>query len=158
MFEYFKSQFQEHAIKKTYAALVRGLPRRPYGVIDMPIGIMNGTLKRSTRSRKDAKSAVTEYWVRKEFRSADNPDKFALLEVKPKTGRTHQIRVHLASIGHPIMGDALYGGKGRPGFAARPLLHAAKIEFTLARGKTFEFSADLPPDFSLVIHSLLPVT
>lgn len=128
-FEYFKSLFKERQIKKTYLALVSGEPRKKQGVIDKPIGIKNGSVKRSVHSEKMLKSAVTEYKVVKTFLSNGVP--FSLLEVSPKTGRTHQIRVHLASIGHPIVGDSLYGGKKNAGLAKRLMLHAYSLEFSL---------------------------
>ena len=140
-FEYLKSLFQKHEIKKTYLAFVAGIPATKRGTIDAPIGIRNGTMKRSVRSAKMAKSAVTEYRTLKEF------DGYSILEISPKTGRTHQIRVHLASIGHPVLGDRLYGPKNQPAWADRLMLHALSIEFTAADGKRMKFEAD-----SEVIH------
>ena len=146
-FEYLKSLFQKHEIKKTYYAIVRGVPKSPEGVIDAPIGIVNGTLKRSVRSAKMRKEAVTEYKVLQE--SADGAR--SLLEIHPKTGRTHQIRVHLASIGHPIVGDTLYGSRQQRGWRARStamkdrlMLHAAAIEFADKDGSVIHLSTDLP--------------
>jgi 23S rRNA pseudouridine1911/1915/1917 synthase len=141
-FEYLKRSFQEHRMKKTYFALVFGMPDRPRGTIDAPIGMKNGSLKRSIHSSKMAKSAITEYMV------AKKEGQFSLLEIHPKTGRTHQIRVHLASIGHPIVGDVLYGKKVQPAFARRLMLHAASLEFSNNIGTHFVFEAPLPHDFT----------
>jgi 23S rRNA pseudouridine1911/1915/1917 synthase len=126
-FEYLKSLFQEHRVEKTYYALVRGVPKPGEGVIDKPIGITNGTLKRSVRSAKMQKDAVTDYRVVKTF-AVGADQTLALVEVKPKTGRTHQIRVHMASIGCPLVGDRLYGPKVK-GASGRLMLHAASIAF-----------------------------
>lgn len=145
MFERLKRLFQEHRMAKTYVALVHGVPRERHGVIDAPIGILSGTLKRSIHSAKMAKEAVTEYAVE---RTMEGPhgEPCALVRVMPKTGRTHQIRVHLASIGHPIVGDPLYGKKHDG--AARLMLHAAGISFSDGNGHTFDFEAPLPSDFT----------
>jgi len=144
-FQYLKSLFQSHEIKKTYLATVIGQPKEKQGVIDVPIGIKSGTLKRSVRSAKMAKAAITDYKVLKTFvrDGADGKEaKFSLLEVSPKTGRTHQIRVHLASIGHPVVGDHLYGPKKQPAWAGRLMLHALSIEFTAEDGKRMKFEAE----------------
>ncbi|HVO29024.1 MAG TPA: RluA family pseudouridine synthase [Candidatus Paceibacterota bacterium] len=144
-FEYLKSLFQKHEVKKTYYAVVRGVPKTAEGVIDAPIGIRNGTLKRSTRSTKMRKEAVTEYRVLKNFQYG-----ISLLEVHPLTGRTHQIRVHLASIGHPIVGDALYGAGSkelRAKSGGRLLLHAGAIEFPKEDGSTIRIETALPDGF-----------
>lgn len=149
-FEYLKALFQKHEIKKTYRAVVFGVPKEKRGVIDAPIGIRNGTMKRSVRSAKMAKQAVTEYKVLKTFVRAGgdgNDAKFSLLEVSPKTGRTHQIRVHLASIGHPIVGDRLYGPKKQPAWADRMMLHAFAIEFVMD-GRRMRFEAEPPAQLS----------
>ncbi len=147
-FEYLNSLFQKHEIKKTYLALVVGTPKEKKGIIDAPIGIRNGTMKRSTRSSKMAKEAVTEYRVLKTFSDKVSSQSFSLLEVSPKTGRTHQIRVHFASIGHPILGDRLYGSKKQPDWATRLMLHALSIEFTTADGKRLKFEAEPPKQLS----------
>jgi 23S rRNA pseudouridine1911/1915/1917 synthase len=146
-FERLKKLFQEHRMRKTYFALVSGVPKNKKGTIDAPIGIKNGTLKRSVHSSKMAKSAVTEYSVVKKI-GEDNREQYALLKVTPKTGRTHQIRVHLASIGHPVVGDALYGRRAKADSASRLMLHAAALEFSDGTGSHFAFEAPLPPEFS----------
>ncbi len=152
-FERLKKLFQEHRIAKTYFALVCGVPKNKKGVIDAPIGIKNGSLKRSIYSSKMAKPAVTEYAVVKKI-IKDEKEQYALLKVNPLTGRTHQIRVHLASIGHPIVGDMLYGRISRsPEVPQRLMLHAAALAFSDDNGNRFEFEAPLPPDFTYPQHS-----
>jgi 23S rRNA pseudouridine1911/1915/1917 synthase len=141
-FEMLKSLFQKHVMQKTYLALVFGILKNHEGIIDAPIGIKTGTLKRSVHAKKMVKPAVTEYKVLRELHNA-----FSLLEVKPKTGRTHQIRVHLASIGHPIVGDAMYGNKKQPPSAHRLMLHAKSLIFNDDHGNQFEFEADPPKEF-----------
>jgi len=131
-------------MQKTYFAVVWGGLAKKQGIIDAPIGIKNGSLKRSIHSTKMAKAAITEYSVVKAMGDR------ALLKVNPKTGRTHQIRVHLASIGHPIVGDALYGrkiGAGGVVGAGRLMLHAGAITFSDDAGNRFEFESPLPADF-----------
>jgi 23S rRNA pseudouridine1911/1915/1917 synthase len=144
-FEYLKSLFKNHAIKKIYLALVLGVPKEQKGIINAPIGIKNGTLKRSVRSQKMTKDAVTEYKVLKTMRFPDavgNDAPFSLLEVSPMTGRTHQIRVHLASIGHPVVGDFLYGPKKQPKWASRLMLHARSLEFVPRPGNFIKLEAE----------------
>lgn len=161
-FEYLKSLFQEHRIIKTYAAVVRGVPKNKTGVIDAPIGIVNGTLKRSVRSKKMQKEAVTEYRVLKIFvpegETERGEEKFALLEINPKTGRTHQIRVHLASIGYPIAGDKLYGSKAKTDRAQFPrlMLHAAGIEFPEKDGSILRIQSEPGSLWQDVLRALNP--
>ena len=168
-FEYLKSLFQKHEIEKTYLAVVYGVPKKSEGVIDAPIGIVNGTLRRSIRSKKMSKEAVTEYKVLRSFNisklsyfkyddvvlemlKSKNIEILSLLEVHPKTGRTHQIRVHLASIGHPIVGDKLYGPRSsrasrlelRTPF--RLMLHAFSIAFAPRPGKFLKIETNSPFD------------
>ncbi len=151
-FEYLKSLFQNREIAKTYRALVIGklMPRN--GVIDKPIGIKNGTLKRSVHSEKMQKEAITEYNVKKYFETDDKG--FSLVEVYPKTGRTHQIRVHLASVGHPVAGDSLYGPKKPTPGIHRLMLHAVSLEFKDKDGKRLRIEADPPEDFEKAISAL----
>jgi 23S rRNA pseudouridine1911/1915/1917 synthase len=146
-FERLKKLFQEHRMQKTYYALVAGVPKNKKGIIDAPIGIKSGTLKRSVHSEKMAKPAVTEYSVVRRY------GEYALLKVHPRTGRTHQIRVHLASIGHPIVGDMLYGKRTTKKTeiahsSQRLMLHAFALEFSDDTGSHFVFEAPLPLEFS----------
>jgi len=154
-FEYLKSLFKGRDIKKRYVAVVSGIPKELHGIIDKPIGIQTGTMKRSIRSEKMAKPAVTEYEVVKTARAEDGFGKessFALLVVHPKTGRTHQIRVHLTSIGHPIVGDPIYGPKKQPPWASRLMLHAASIEFSDSDGDRLRFDAEVPEEFERIFN------
>jgi 23S rRNA pseudouridine1911/1915/1917 synthase len=142
-FEYFKKIFQEHKARKTYLALVYGTLRSDRVVINKPIGIKSGTIKRSVHSAKMSKDAITELEVVKRFKLKGQD--FTLLRAYPKTGRTHQIRVHLASIHCPVVGDKLYGRKNDlfPELG-RQFLHAEEIEFEDASGKELKFKASLP--------------
>ncbi|MCL5017097.1 MAG: RluA family pseudouridine synthase [Patescibacteria group bacterium] len=146
-FEYFKKIFQKHEVRKTYLALVYGTVRSDRVVINKPIGIKSGTTKRSVHSSKMSKDAITEFEVLKRF-ELDGQD-LTLLRARPKTGRTHQIRVHLASIHCPIVGDKLYGGKNDifPEIG-RQFLHAEEIEFKDMNGKELKFKAKLPKELS----------
>ena len=107
-FEYMKKQFQGHTIHKYYFALVFGRPKNSTGIINEPLGRigMKRTTQMAGKKMINGKESVTEYKTLKNF------SKFTLLDVSPKTGRTHQIRVHLKSIGCPIAGDTLYAPKG----------------------------------------------
>lgn len=152
-FDYLKACFQKHQIQKTYIALVAGKVKNKTGRIDKPLGIKTGTTRRSVFGKKMVKEAVTEYKVIKyvALRQAQGKD-FTLLEVMPKTGRTHQIRVHLAYIGHPVAGDKMYGGKRtRVEGLARQFLHAQSIEFASPDGKRMKFEAEMPPELAVLV-------
>ena len=133
-------QFSVHSIQRTYVALVRGVVEFDEDVIEMPI--RRHPYKRTSMSvgfTDDAKYAKTRYRTLKRLKDA------SLLELKPFTGRTHQLRVHLSYIGHPILGDATYGRRTE---FPRLALHALSIGFTHPRtGKLMEFSSALPPEF-----------
>ncbi len=150
-FEYLKKLFQNHEVKKTYVAMVWGEIKKPSGIIDRPMGLKSGTLKRTTRTKgtKLIKDAITIYRVRGYFSLAGEPEHFTLIEAEPKTGRTHQIRVHLASIGYPIVGDEIYTKRKSPKFLKRQFLHAESLELTLPNGRRAIFNAPLPPDLDL---------
>jgi 23S rRNA pseudouridine1911/1915/1917 synthase len=142
-FEYLKSLFQHHGIKKTYLAVVRGHVSERQGIINKPIGLKSGSVKHTvaTARAKMVKNAVTNYRVKKYIKSYSEEQ--TLLEVTPETGRTHQIRVHLASIGHPVVGDKIYGGKKAKSSA--PLyLHAYAVEFPVSPGRMIRIEADPP--------------
>jgi 23S rRNA pseudouridine1911/1915/1917 synthase len=136
-------QLQARTMKRTYLALARGVVKSA-GTIDAPVG-------RDPRSRtrmavvKSGKPAVTHYRVRKSFAH------HTLLECELESGRTHQIRVHLASIGHPVEGDPVYAGR-KPGLLARQALHAWKLAFAHpATGKPARFESPLPQDFTRLL-------
>jgi 23S rRNA pseudouridine1911/1915/1917 synthase len=145
-FLYLKELFKKREIQKTYLALVVGIPKEKSGVINRAISMKNGTVKRTLRSGKMTKEAVTEYaLLGTQERSGEI---YSLLRVTPKTGRTHQIRIHLASIGHPIVGDALYGKKKQPAWVTRLMLHALSVEFTAEDGGKIKIEAEPGADFS----------
>ena len=138
------SQFESRSLSKTYTALVKGRVEFQEGHVDAPIGRdISSRTKMAIRDDETARYAVTFYQTVKRFRDA------TLLLVKPETGRTHQIRVHLASLGHPVLGDTLYGS---PKPVGRLALHASKIEFSHPiTGKILSFESPLPPELNKMI-------
>ena len=151
-FSYLKEQFQTKKIKKQYLALVFGQLKNQSGLIDKPLGKLGTkqTTQIKGKTELDVKEAQTEYKVLEEYNG------FSLLEVRPLTGRTHQIRVHLNSIGHPIVGDSLYGGKHhpRPAGLERMFLHAQKLEFTTLAGEHLTLEADPPLELTNFLNYL----
>jgi 23S rRNA pseudouridine1911/1915/1917 synthase len=142
-----KALFAGRGMTKTYLALVRGAVRKERGTIERPIGIVSGSVRRSVYSRKMAKDAVTEYRVEHGVTLPDGTVG-TLVAVHPRTGRTHQIRVHLASIGHPIVGDQLYDKRSRSGRVdGRMFLHALSIAWDPVPGKHILIEAEPPPEF-----------
>lgn len=147
-FDYLKKQFQERKVVKKYLALVIGQIQDNRGTITKSISLSKKDhRKRSALLDIKAKKAWTEYRVVKRFKD------HTLLEIFPKTGRTHQIRVHLASIGHPIAGDKQYKFKRRPELAGlkRQFLHAAYLKLKLPNGKLKEFKSNLPEDLEKIL-------
>lgn len=147
-FLYLKNLFQNRQVEKVYWALVRGRLEPSQGIIDKPIGLKNGTIKRTIHGGKMIKPAVTEYRVIERWLE------FSLVELRPKTGRTHQLRVHLAAIGHPIAGDPLYGKNVGPYGLRHQFLHAHSLEFALLGGSRRRFEADLPADLRAILDDL----
>lgn len=156
-FKYLKNLFQNHEIRKTYLTLVWGRVAAEKGVIDKPIGLKSGSVKRTvfTKNAKMVKSAITEYKVKARLSARNASEQYSLLEVSPRTGRTHQIRVHLASLGHPVVGDKLYGKKKST--LDRLFLHAYSLEFALESGKKIKLTADLPADLTDYLDSIKPL-
>jgi 23S rRNA pseudouridine1911/1915/1917 synthase len=148
-YESLLGQFRRKDIRKTYLGLVWGRITSPEGRINWPIGrhVTDGK-KISVRSRHP-KDAETFFKVLRTFRDA------TLLEIRPVTGRTHQIRVHLAAAGHPVAGDALYGRKKTAKKFPRLFLHAHTISFIHPRtGERLTFASELPPDLQAVLEKL----
>lgn len=132
-----QKQFSQRKVKKTYLAVVQGELPNPEAVIDMPIE-RNPKKPQTFRVGSNGKNAITGYKV------LETNSKFSLLELKPLTGRTHQLRVHLSHLGHPIVGDTFYGGKP----AERLYLHALSLELTLPNRERKTFNVEMPVDFA----------
>ncbi|MBZ5706202.1 MAG: RluA family pseudouridine synthase [Acidobacteriia bacterium] len=145
------AQFVRRKVKKTYVALVHGWLKQERGTISSSISRDRVRRTRMTTRRSGGREAITHYRVQ---RRIDSPyGKFSLLELQIDTGRTHQIRVHLASLGHPVVGDTLYGaprelqGKERRVSLPRNFLHAATLQFQHPRsGVALSFSRPLPEE------------
>ena len=133
-------QFEQHKIKKKYVALAEGIIEYDEGVIEAPLGRHRVHFdKISVQFDEEAKEAETFYRVLKRFR------KTTLVELSPRTGRTHQLRVHMAYLGHPILGDQKYGKKSS---FLRLALHAKAIGFFHPKTKAYlEFSSQIPKEF-----------
>jgi 23S rRNA pseudouridine1911/1915/1917 synthase len=156
--EFLQKQFKKREVIKKYLALVVGNLKTEQGVIETLIG-------RSPKDRKKQKvylpyepadegkrTAITEYKVLEKFKD------YNLLEVYPKTGRKHQIRTHLAYLGHPIAGDKMYGFKGQicPNNLKRQFLHASYLRASLKKGEEKEFRSELPKDLKEILNNLKP--
>jgi len=154
-FAHLMQQFRSRNVVKAYLALVYGEPRFDSGWIETPIARSQANPERMEVVETGAgREASTYYEVRERFRG------FALLECRPKTGRTHQIRVHLRSIGHPLVGDPLYRRRGGPAVVLPPeapqigrqALHAARLELEHpASGERVTFEAELAGDFAALL-------
>ncbi len=158
------AQFKAHSIVRAYAALVWGVPRPGKGEIEGNIGRSQRDRKKMTVRRQGGKEALTRYAVEKRFDGAA-----ALVECRLATGRTHQIRVHMAHLGHPLIGDPVYGGgltaarrKSLPGDVLevlrnfeRQALHARLLGFTHpGSGEALKFESDIPNDINYLITIL----
>lgn len=142
------NEIKNREVKKVYIALVRGIVAENEATINMPIGRSNKDRKKMAVV-KNGKEAITHFKVIKRF------DKYTLLEVKIDTGRTHQIRVHLNEIGHPVVGDEIYSnGKNEFGVHGQ-LLHAKSLDFKHPiTGKDMHLEAELPEEFKNILKKL----
>lgn len=136
-----QKQFSQRKAKKTYTAIVSGQLPNEQAIIDMPIE-RNPKKPQTFRVGANGKPAVTAYTV------MQVNEKLSELELKPTTGRTHQLRVHLSRLGHPIVGDILYGGVP----ADRLYLHAMSLEITLPSRERKTFEAPIPPAFAAIME------
>ncbi len=138
---FLQKQFSAHKVEKTYLAIVLGQPKLSEGLIDVPLE-RNPKMPAQFRPGSAGKSAQTIYKV------IQTNDKYSLLELKPKTGRTHQLRVHMKHIGHSIVGDVLYSGET----ADRLYLHAWKLSISLPEEGRADFEAPIPKEFTNYIE------
>lgn len=154
-------QFKNRIVEKVYLAIAYGTFHQAEGLIESAIGRHPKERKRMSTRTKRGRIAITRWKV------VENLAGFSLLEIYPQTGRTHQIRVHLSSLGHPLLGDPLYGRKGKPGSIQDPVLkecvrrlnrqalHAYRLAFDHPRtGERVQFEAPLPQDMQDVLEWL----
>ena len=150
--QHLAAQFKAHSIDREYLALVRGSPGEDRGSIDAPIGRSHSDRKKFSTRTRSGRHAITHWSVERRM------GPMTLLRVRLETGRTHQIRVHLTSVGLPIAGDPVYGGGRavtRELGLTRQALHAARLGFEHpSRGERLVFESDLPDDLAQVIEGL----
>ena len=151
-FQNLKEQFQAHEIKKIYHAFVYGGMKNDIGTIDRPIGRSNKDFRMWSAqrgARGEIREAITDYKV------ISRKDAYSFVEITPKTGRTHQIRVHFKAINYPLVADSLYapGHENTLGFR-RLALHSYQITFKDLKGKSQTVTAPYPSDFEMAVHTL----
>jgi 23S rRNA pseudouridine1911/1915/1917 synthase len=153
------AQFVRRQVKKTYLALVHGGLKQDRGTLDSNISRDRVRRTRMTTRRQGGREAITHYQVRRRISSKFG--KFTLLELQIATGRTHQIRVHLASLGHPVVGDILYGAPRElladeaTASLSRNFLHATTLQFQHPRtGAVLSFSRPLPPELEEFLNRI----
>ena len=142
-------QLEEHSITRRYHAICWGRLKEEQGTVSAPIGREEKNRKQQAINYKHGKEAITHY------RLLENLQNASLLECRLETGRTHQIRVHMKSIGHPLLGDPLYGPKKNLYAIKGQALHAMVLGFVHSRSEEYmEFSADYPEDFQKLLNKL----
>jgi 23S rRNA pseudouridine1911/1915/1917 synthase len=139
--EYLSAQFKDRNVTKTYLSIAKGRPDNDQGTINSLITREKYQRKRFTWSDTQGKEAITIYKVLRSIGA------YSFVQLKPKTGRTHQLRVHMKMLGCPILGDPVYARKDALYPESTMMLHAYKIAFVLSNGKNVQFRAPLPPRF-----------
>lgn len=160
MYDHLKDAFADRKVRKEYTALVKGKIEQNHGKIEASLGKSKKDFRKYTTDVADMvreKPSLSEYWVLEYL--TDGVDFYTLIKVKLHTGRTHQIRVHFSSIGHPLVGDLLYGGgkkvmKVGTKQVDRQFLHASKIEVQLPNQEWVEAESKLPKDLQDILKSL----
>lgn len=145
--EFLQAQFKARTVQKTYVTLVWGRLNHPQARIELPIA-RKPQRGNEMKIAHGGKMAVSQYQVVQEF------DQYSLLEIDLQTGRTHQIRVQLEHLGHPVVGDTQYGRKPMPAGLDRQFLHAKRLSCEIAKGQSREFTAPLAPDLQSFLESL----
>ncbi|HYM38182.1 MAG TPA: RluA family pseudouridine synthase [Nitrospiraceae bacterium] len=148
------AQFKQHTIARAYEALVWGVPKKGHGLIELAIGRDTKERKKFSARTARPRPSATEYEVVERFGKIA-----ARVDLFPKTGRTHQLRVHMTALGHPMLGDPTYGGRKVQALEAldipRVMLHAKTLGFQHpATGKPMEFTSPVPPDMASVLAGL----
>lgn len=142
-------QFKEGLVEKSYVALVEGKVEPRRGVVDAPVGRDERQRKRMAVVTQGGREAVTEYEV------LEYLGDYTLLQIRPRTGRTHQVRVHLAFLGHPVVGDKVYGYRKQRLGLRRQFLHAQGLSFRLpSSGERVTLTSRLPQDLSGILEGL----
>jgi 23S rRNA pseudouridine1911/1915/1917 synthase len=142
-------QIKDHTVKREYIALLDGVIKHEEGTVNKPIGRSDKDRKKMTVTQKNSKTAVTHYTVLERYQHN------CLVKCCLETGRTHQIRVHMASLGHSVTGDTVYGAKKQKLFSNGQLLHAQTIGFIHPRTNEYmEFTSELPIEFATALKNL----
>ena len=147
---YFAECLKEHSIYRIYYALVEGNLKDDSGVINAPLGRSERDRKKRAVTTKNSKEAITNFWVLMRYKN------YTLVKLKLETGRTHQIRVHMKYIGHPVVGDDVYGRETNKFGLSGQLLHSKTLAFIHpSTGEYMEFDSELPHYFSEVLNKLV---
>lgn len=142
-------QIKEHSVKREYVALLDGVIKTDSGTVNKPIGRSEKDRKKMAVTMRNSKNAVTHFEVLERYNG------YCLVKCRLETGRTHQIRVHMASLGHPVNGDTVYGAKKQKLFFEGQLLHAKTLGFLHPdTGEYMEFTSPLPSEFQAVLERL----
>lgn len=148
-YDHLREQFENRQVKKTYWAIVAGRPKRLQSVIQKPIAEVIGRGRKKAVIKRDGKPAITA------CRVLEAGERATLIEASPKTGRLHQIRVHMADAGHPVLGDSIYGDRSNSIAVPRLCLHAAALSFIHPSGThRVRIESPWPPDLNKTLKRL----